>query len=202
MNDDSSVSVWLQRLKEGSRDEAVGRLWERYFEQMVALARNYLRGRPRPVADAEDVALDAFERFVRAAQRGAFPRLHNRDDLWRILLTLTQRKALDQIDRDTAARRGSGKVVHASALGNDSSAAHEIGVSNEPDPRDAAAMAEGLEDMLTLLDKPGLRRVAVLRMEGSSNEETAAALDCSLATVERKLKTIRAIFRDAGLGID
>ncbi len=136
-----------------------------------------------------------------AAQRGAFPRLRDRDDLWRVLLTLTERKALDQIAKDAAARRG-GAVVHVSALAGDGSAPHEVGVSSEPDPHEAVALAEGLEQMLDLLGKPDLRRVAILRMEGCSNEEISAAIDCALATVERKLKTIRTIYREAGLWVD
>ena len=33
--------------------------------------------------------------------------------------------------------------------------------------------------------------VALLRLEGHSNEEVARSLDCSLRTVERKLEVIR-----------
>jgi ECF sigma factor len=55
-----------------------------------------------------------------------------------------------------------------------------------------------LEEMLDLPGKSDLRHVAVWRMEGHASDEIAAKLDYSFATVERKLKTIRTIYREAG----
>jgi len=196
-----SITVWLNRVKDGSRDEAISRLWGRFFGRMVARARDYLRARARPAADAEDVALAAFENFVRRAQAGLFPKLEDRADLWTVLCMLTARKAVNQIEWDAAAKRGSGNVVHVPALGDDSSADPDV-FAREPDPKEAAMMAEGLEEMLNLLGKSDLRQVALWRMEGHANEEIAAKLDCSLATVERKLKTIRTIYRDAGVWVE
>ena len=95
MSERGSVTIWLGRLKAGEqRDEAAAHLWGRYFGQLVARARERLRARVR-VADGEDVALSAFDSFVRAAEAGRFPRLDDRDDLWQVLLLLTARKAAD-----------------------------------------------------------------------------------------------------------
>ena len=52
--------------------------------------------------------------------------------------------------------------------------------------------------MLEVLGSGELRQVVVLRVEGRSNEEIATRLDRSIATVERKLKTVREIYREAG----
>ncbi len=41
------------------------------------------------------------------------------------------------------------------------------------------------------LNSPTLRSIAVLRMEGYSNDEIASRNDCSISTVERKLRLIR-----------
>ena len=51
------------------------------------------RRRPGCAADEEDVALSAFDSFCRGDGAGRFPRLDDRDDLWRLLLLLTARKA-------------------------------------------------------------------------------------------------------------
>src|SRR3954463_13568021 len=85
--DEGSVTVWLGDLKAGG-DEAVQPLWERYFERLVILARQRLRDAPRAVADEEDAALSAFDSFCRSVQGGRFPRLGDRDDLWRILVVI------------------------------------------------------------------------------------------------------------------
>ena len=204
MADRGSVTVWLHLLKEGNRDEAVTRLWSAYFSRLVGLARDYLRGRPRPVADEEDVALSAFDSFVRAAQADRFPRLDDRDDLWQVLFMLTTRKLIDQIEKDTTQKAGGGRVVHLSALrtGKDGSSTRVDLPTAEPDPAEVIAMAEGLKRMLEVLGGGELQRVVVWRMEGHTNEEIAARLGRSVATVERKLKTIRTIYQEAGFRVD
>jgi hypothetical protein len=93
MSVDESVSVWIEALKEGD-SEAVQRLWKRYFKRLVGLARNILRTTPKRMSDEEDVALSAFMSFCDRASRGKFPRLEDRHDLWKILMTITVRKAI------------------------------------------------------------------------------------------------------------
>ncbi len=68
-----SVTVWLTSLKNGDA-EAAQKLWSRYFEALVRLARDRLRGAPRAVADEEDAALSAFDSFFRGSARGRYPR--------------------------------------------------------------------------------------------------------------------------------
>jgi hypothetical protein len=65
----------------------------------VVRARHKLRGVPRRAADEEDVALSAFDNFCRAAEHGRFPDLADRDDLWQLLLVLTDRKRWLQLIR-------------------------------------------------------------------------------------------------------
>ena len=55
------------------------------------------------------------------------------------------------------------------------------------------------EECRRLLDKLGddqLRDIAVYKMEGYTNEEIAARLDCALTTVERRLRRIRKTWED------
>lgn len=63
---DSTVTDWLERLQCG--DAGVSQqLWDRYFQQLVDLARQRLRQGPRILDDEEDLALSAFDSFFRAA---------------------------------------------------------------------------------------------------------------------------------------
>src|SRR5271157_3382934 len=98
MASEGSITHCIQLLKDGER-AAAQQLWERYFQQLLGLARAHLRGASRRVADEEDVVLSAFESFYQRAERGQFPRLNDRDDLWQLLVVVTVRKAIDLVRR-------------------------------------------------------------------------------------------------------
>src|SRR5262245_38225153 len=105
MSSEGSVTRWVTALKGGDL-AAAQPLWERYHRQLVTLARDKLRSSSRRAADEEDVVQNAFHSFFRGVARGRFPRLDDRDNLWRLLVVITARKALDQLGREHARRRG------------------------------------------------------------------------------------------------
>src|SRR4051794_16213307 len=107
---DGSITRCIGLLKQGDRDAAQA-LWQRYIHRLVALARARLRGIPRRAADEEDIALSAFDSFCRRAERGQFARLEDRDDLWQLLVVITERKAIDLMRREGRQSRGQGKVL-------------------------------------------------------------------------------------------
>jgi DNA-directed RNA polymerase specialized sigma24 family protein len=189
-----SVTVWLEHLKEGRRDEATRKLWEVYFGKLVRLARARLAARPRLAEEAEDVALSAFDSFVRAVEAHRFPQLDDRHDLWQVLLMLTGRKAGKRLRQDQAEKHGGGRVQVLSEL---PARAPELpALSDEPDPAEAVAMAETCDWLLGRLEDDELRQVALWRLEGFSNAEVAAKLNRSVGAVERKLQLIRRIWED------
>jgi DNA-directed RNA polymerase specialized sigma24 family protein len=187
MGPDGSITCWVEAVKAGDR-AAVGPLWEAYFRRLVALARVRLHAAPRRVGDEEDVALSAFDSFVRRAGRGEFPRLEDRDDLWQILFVLTVRKALDHARREGRLRRGAGRVRSLEGLAD-----LPVGGSGD-DPALAAQMTEEFGRLLDLLGEATLRSVALWKMEGCTNREIAERLGCIEQTVERKLQRIRRLW--------
>src|SRR5262249_53685630 len=100
-----SVTDWIGQLKAGD-PAAAQKLWERYFQRLVGLARKKLQGTPRRAADEEDVALSAFASLCRRVAAGQFPQLRDREDLWHLLLVITARKALNQIRHERRQKRG------------------------------------------------------------------------------------------------
>lgn len=101
-----SVTNWIEQVKVGE-SSAAQRLWERYLSQLAQVARSRLAGSPQQVADAEDVVVVAFEKFLRdPPQAGRFPRLDDRYDLWQVLLLVTDQVAIDQRRAQSAAKRG------------------------------------------------------------------------------------------------
>jgi hypothetical protein len=192
------VTNWLGQLKAGD-PTAAQPLWDRYFGQLVRLARVRLNARLRRAADEEDVALSAFHSFCRAADVGRFPRLDDRDDLWAVLVCLTERKASALADREAAKKRGGGKVRGDSVFvrpDDRTPVGPDLVAGSAPTPAFAAEVAEQCERLLNELGaaSPDLRRVAEWKLEALTNEEIAARLGKSLATVERKLAMIRTLW--------
>jgi DNA-directed RNA polymerase specialized sigma24 family protein len=198
MPDDASVSGWLDGLRAG--DEAdIQRLWDRYFQRLVQLAGRKLPGHARREFDEEDVALSAFHSFCDRVGRGQFPLLADRDDLWRLLVTITARKAASSVRHQTRKKRGGGKVQGESAfldVGGDQQAGDGLAgfLSREPTPEDAAQFAEEYDRLIAKLTNESLRAIAQRTLEGYSAEDIAAELGTSPRTVHRKLQLIRALW--------
>ena len=191
MSADGSVTRWLGPLQAGD-EAAVEALWERYFGRLVGLARKRLAGSPRRAADEEDAALSAFESLCRAAEGGRFPRLLDRDDLWHLLVVITTRKAANLAKREAARKRGGGRVRAEAELPDGPGLADVL--AREPDPAFAAQTAEEYRHLLDLLADEELRRVAVWKLEGHTNEEIAGKLGRAVGSVERKLRLIRGLW--------
>ena len=83
-----SVTIWLDGLKGIGTSGAAQELWNRYFAQLVPLARRQLRGLARE-ADEEDVALSALKSAMLGVQNNRFPDLNDRTGLWPLLVTIT-----------------------------------------------------------------------------------------------------------------
>ena len=194
---EKSVTQWILGAKRGD-SQAVRRLWQCYFERLVRLARRELAENRRRAADEEDVALSAFASFCSAAKAGRFPDLEDRHDLWRLLLTLTVRKAVDQCRHEGRAKRGGGRVRGESAINESGPSGSSDGlakiVGDEPTPEFAAMVAEECARLLDGLND-NLRPIAVAKMEDYTNQEIAEKLGCSLTTVERGLRLIRKIWK-------
>jgi DNA-directed RNA polymerase specialized sigma24 family protein len=190
-----SVTLWIDQLKAGDR-AATGPLWERYFRRLIGLARRRLADRPRLGADAEDVALSAFDSFFRGAEQGRFPELRDRDDLWHLLVTITARKAQHLVRDQTRQKRGGGNVLGESAfvVATDGRPGLDHVLSQEPSPEFVAQLTDEFQRLFGQIDDPDLRTVATMRMEGYTIDEMSTRLGRAPATIERKLKVIRTLW--------
>lgn len=194
MESGGSVTGWLIGLQAGQPDVAQ-KLWETYFARLVGLARARLAGGPGMVNDPEDIALSAFNSFYQAAQKGRFPKLNDRQDLWQILVMLTGNKAIDALRRETAAKR---PRTTPGPEGSESAVPMTDNLmGHEPTPSFAAEVADQFQHLLHRLGDDELRRIALLKLEGYTNEEIAPRVERSIATVERKLALIRRIWESA-----
>ncbi len=100
-----STTFWVGQLKAGNR-EAAQEIWNRYYWRLVGLARKRLMGRGvRAAVDENDIAQSAFASFYRAAEQGRFPQLDDRNDLWRLLIVIAQRKISYRLRQQNCRKR-------------------------------------------------------------------------------------------------
>ncbi len=192
----NSVSAWIEDLQAGDQ-QAGQELFERYFKRLVGLARKKLSGAARRVADEEDVALSAFTSFFGAVERGACPQLSDRGDLWRLLVTITEHKAIDEIRRERSEKRGSGRVRGESVFWQpDEEGATGLAQvpGDVPSPQFVEQFTVQCRRLLDLLEGDDLREVALLRMEGLGSDEIAKRIERTRRTVQRRLKLIHDIW--------
>ena len=182
---DESVSDWLEGVKDAD-ELAVQKVWERYFQRLVGLARKILESSRRRAVDEEDVALSALKSFCHRAAHNGFPQLADRHDLWKLLMTITVRKACKVRRRE---HKPQVKPRPQAFLEG-----HVI--AKDPDPQLAAELADQFEYLLGLLHDERARGIALLKLEGYKNSEIADKMNRSVATVERKLQLVRRIWSD------
>lgn len=192
MTNTDSVSQWIHELKHGD-DDAVDKLWNRYITRIQERARQLLRHDPTTVADEEDVAASVFESLRKGAVEGRFARLSHRDDLWLLLLVITDRKVVSHRRHYRRQKRGGNvRIVNEGAM-EASLFPRQLSefVGQDPSPDFLIAMRDELQFLLNSLRDDSLRDVVRWRMERYTNDEIAEKLNITTRAVERKLGLIR-----------
>jgi DNA-directed RNA polymerase specialized sigma24 family protein len=191
---DNSVTQWISALKAGD-ESAAAKLWQRYYGRLKNVARKRFGAGPRRVSDEEDVALSAFHSFCRGLKADRFPHLHDRDDLWRLVVCITERKTFSELRAQGRLKRGAQMVASESALLNPQASSPQAGLDElagpEPTPEFAAEMCEAVNRLMGGLGDDELRQIAWDKLDGYSNEEIAQRIGRALTTVERRLRLIR-----------
>ena len=199
---DDPITRWIEGLRAGD-DEAIANLWNHYFDRLVSLARNRLGTSPRRVADEEDIALSVFRCLCAGAETGRLAEMSHRDDLWRVLVTMTVRKTIDQQRRGGNIKRGGGKVRGESLFTAPDGERHRGGLQQfgdgQPTPDMLLAMEEEGRRLLEALQDETLQQVALWKLEGYTNDEIAAKIGLTTRSVERKLQRIREKWTQDGL---
>jgi RNA polymerase sigma factor (sigma-70 family) len=192
-----SVSHWIEQAK-GGEEAAAEQLWNRYFHRLVGFARKKMPDLKRRSQDEEDIAICALANFLRDAKRGQYPALQDRDGLWPLLATITERKVINLRQKERAQKRGGGNVRGESVFHNANPNVQNPGIDGFAAPvttdQFSAAICSECNDLFNQLDDDQLRLVAQRRLEGYSNAEIAQEVGCVPRTIERKLERIRAIW--------
>jgi len=194
MSENQSITWWVQELKQGD-ENAASELWQRYFHRLVGLARQRLGDGARRVVDEEDIAIRTFRSLCEGVEQGRMDGIGDRDDLWRLLATITARKSAGQIRSESRQKRGEGKVRGHSVFEDGSNEVGAVGfdriVSEEPTPEFLCLLAEEHLRLTMGLGEEPLVQIAQWKLDGWSAAEIAGKLGISKRSVERKLERIR-----------
>lgn len=183
-----SITRLIPGLHEG--DEcAIDQLWQRYVGRVEGVVRPVVRGLAPGAGDEEDVAQSAFRAFFDAAANGKAADLESRDELWRLLVTISRRKAADRVRRELRDRRGGKSRRHAEGVENLN--------ANSASPSEIAELQDVFDHLMLALETAGddkLKTIAVMRLEGLSTQEIAAQLNCTVRTIQRKLHILERLW--------
>jgi hypothetical protein len=201
MSSNHSITILLQKLGSDHNFEyqrAARDLWSRYATDLLALARRHLSDRVRRRQDEEDVAQSMYKSFVIRQRRGEFE-LEDRNDLWKLLVTITQNKVANAAKYEQRKKRDVRAEQQEANSDNDAAGPGLLERVQHvaPTPADAAELVEQCDGLLRKLPEP-LRELALWKLQGFSNEEIAGPemMNCAVRTVERKLNLIRAAWVD------
>ena len=198
MKKPGSVTHLLEQLRSNDphvREEAAANIWKRYCTVLLDLACMNLNARLRRRVGEDDVVQRTFKSFFLRQQQGQY-NLADRNDLMSLLIQMTLNKASSAATKEARRRRDYRRDQPAPTTdpqsGEDDTWLFELAQQGEPTPDVAAALAEDAEQRLIKLPDD-LRRIALWKLEGYTNVEIAALpqMNCTVRTVERKLKLIR-----------
>ena len=188
--EEGSVTGWLNYAKSGDAD-AMSQLCERYFKRLADVARARFGGSNRVVADEEDIANSVLETLFRNFANGQFPDLQDRNDLWSLLLTITNRKVASQIRANLRQKRGSGNVIAMTDIQASIHAEIDFSASKYPTHETLAILSDLCNTLVDRLEDPEIQKIAILKLAGYSNREIAFKLERLPKSIDRKVNLIR-----------
>lgn len=194
-NEPGDVTQWLNQARDADQ-AAFHQLWDRYFTVLSGFARNRIAKGNRREYDEEDAALSAFNSFFRGIKEDRFPILDDRDDLWKVLVTIATRKIRARRRKQSARKRSEvGTVGESDLSGGDGDEAVRLDqvFAERPTEEYLATMRLDLDTLLGKNDDPVIGQMIVMKLEGFTNEEIAKELSCSTRHVERKMADARQV---------
>lgn len=188
------ITGLIRRVQSGRDEGAVEQLWNAYYHRLVEASKRYLGDLPKRVADEEDVALSGLDSFFRAAETGQLAGVGSRDELWRVLLTITVRKANRHKERAMAQKRGGGGIARGESGFFPGRGSDPTSLPGIPDSRMAANLVAECRERISSLPDDTLKKICVLRLKGWTVEDIAEELSVALSTIKRKVRRIREIW--------
>jgi RNA polymerase sigma-70 factor (ECF subfamily) len=175
--------------------EVARQLVDSYLDRLVAVARRRLSQRLASRVDPEDVVQSVFRTFFCRAKEGKF-QIKDQDDLCKLLMRITVRKVLKQVEHHTAGKRDARMETEQ---GSRSLERMQEVLAREPSPEAEVLFVDQLEHFLSQL-RPQERKILEMRMQGYSNEEIMQQLGIKYdRKIRRVIDRIRGLAEEAGI---
>jgi RNA polymerase sigma-70 factor (ECF subfamily) len=195
--EDESFAELMARLRCGD-EEAADRVFRRFAQRLIALARKRLNAKVRQKVDAEDVVQSVYRSFFRRQAKGQFD-LDGWDGLWGLLARITLCKCGHHVQHFCAARRDVRREAGEDA-GPDASNAGWEALAREPTPPEAVMLAEAVEGLMRDLEGRD-RDIVAEALQGYTAGEICARLARPERTVYRVLARVKKrLQRESAIG--
>jgi RNA polymerase sigma factor (sigma-70 family) len=163
-------------------ETAAAKLFHRYSERLIALARRTISPRLAGKVNPESAMMSAFGSFFRCDRAGQYT-LRCSGDLWKLLATITVRKVLRQVECLKTEKR----QIDREQAGIDEA---EL-CAADPSPEAAAILADELQLLFATL--PAVHQQMVqLYLQGWKPEEIAKETGYTATRVRQVLRGVRA----------
>jgi RNA polymerase sigma-70 factor (ECF subfamily) len=188
MPQDHSFDDLMARLRSGD-DDAATQVFQRFADQLIALAQKRLSPKMRRKVDAEDVLQSVFRSFFARQAAGQMGPLANWDNLWGMLMVITLRKCGRRIDYFHSACRDIDRETPNQKPADRSGEDWQTS-GNEPTPAEAAQLTDMVEHLLNHFDGKH-RDIVALSLQGCTAPEISSQLACTERMVYRVLERVK-----------
>ena len=183
-----SFNELLELVDAGDQNAVGKRIFVRFTNRLISLARTRLSDKLKTKVDAEDVVQSAYRSFFNRQASDVFE-LQDWERLWGLLAVLTLRKCYARVDYYHADKRDVRREINPASTA-DVSVRSLHAESTEPTPEEAAAITEILEQTMRGLDAKQ-REILSMTLQGYEVQEISDQVQLSERTVHRVRKQIR-----------
>ena len=173
------------------REVAAELLWDQFFERLCRFAQSRISMRQQRLIDNEAIAASAMFALLDGIENGRFDSINNRNELWRMLMTVAARKASNARRHHDCLKRGGGRVRGDSVFIGAGGFNLVTQPRHDTDPADCVEVELVCEELLSRLPDDVYRQIALLKMAGFSNQEISGKLGCTTRTIERKMNVVQ-----------
>ena len=183
----SSFDDTMKRLRDGDPD-ASRKVFNRYVNRLIALARRRLEPQVRQKEDPEDVVQSVFRSFFQRYGAGRLD-LHDWEALWAMLALITARKCVGRARYYHAECRDVDQETAAAAT--DSQAGVWQPRATDPTPEEETFLNDTIQRLVASFADPKHQQIILLTLEGLTAEQVSAAVPCTERMVHRVLVRVR-----------
>ena len=164
-------------------------VWNKYFERLLRFAKKQMRGMPKIASDEEDITLSVLKSVCLSAREDK-QSVPDADSIWGLLVLICKRKIANQYAYQRRIKRDASR---SESLFSSPALLQQL-ESREIHPEVLLQFNERVDELFQSLEHETLKQVAMLKVQGYTNQEIAVRLECSLSTIERKLRLIRELW--------